>query len=116
MIMGGDSCSKGRGFEFQHCILDIHDKRGRGQPILKTKFKCSIAGVLINKHINSHLFKLQQQTALFQCSIAMLKSAYDFRSFSVTRKKSPNVYRKLPKNDFTRKMIDFDIYKNWLRI
>ena len=27
---------------------------------------------------------------------------------SVTRKKSPNVYKKLPKNDFTRKMIDFN--------
>ena len=25
----------------------------------------------------------------------------------VTRKKLPNVYKKLPKNDFTRKMIDF---------
>ena len=29
-------------------------------------------------------------------------------SFSVTRKKSPNVYKKLSKNDFTRKMIDFN--------
>ena len=27
---------------------------------------------------------------------------------SVTRKKSPNVYKSCPKNDFTRKMIDFD--------
>ena len=27
---------------------------------------------------------------------------------SETRKKSPNVYKKLPKNDFTRKMIDFN--------
>ena len=26
----------------------------------------------------------------------------------MTRKKSPNVYKKLPKNDFTRKMIDFN--------
>ena len=26
---------------------------------------------------------------------------------SATRKKSPNFYRKLPKNDFTRKMKDF---------
>ena len=24
MIMGGDSCSEGRGFESQHCILDGH--------------------------------------------------------------------------------------------
>ena len=31
---------------------------------------------------------------------------------SVTRKKSPNVYKKLPKNDFTRKMIDFDTFTN----
>ena len=51
LVMGGDSCSKGRGFESQHCILDghfftliccktcndvclkrpkINDKRGRG--------------------------------------------------------------------------------------
>ena len=28
---------------------------------------------------------------------------------SVTRKKSPNVYKSCPKNDFTRKIIDFDI-------
>ena len=26
------------------------------------------------------------------------------------QKKSPNVYKKLPKNDFTRKMIDFDTF------
>ena len=31
-------------------------------------------------------------------------------SNSVTRKKSLNVYKKLPKNDFTRKMIDFDSF------
>ena len=30
--------------------------------------------------------------------------------FSVTRKKSPNVYKSCPKNDFTRKMIDFDTF------
>ena len=24
MDMGGDSCSKGCGFEYQHCILDVH--------------------------------------------------------------------------------------------
>ena len=24
MVMGGDSCSKGRGFESQHCILVGH--------------------------------------------------------------------------------------------
>ena len=24
MVMGGDSCSEGRGFESQHCILDGH--------------------------------------------------------------------------------------------
>ena len=24
VVMGGDSCSKGRGFESQHCILDGH--------------------------------------------------------------------------------------------
>ena len=29
---------------------------------------------------------------------------------SVTRKKLPNVYKKLPKNEFTRKMIDFDTF------
>ena len=29
---------------------------------------------------------------------------------SVTRKKSPNVYKKLPKNDLTGKMIDFDTF------
>ena len=29
-------------------------------------------------------------------------------SYSVTRKKSPKVYKKLPKNDFMRKMIDFN--------
>ena len=29
---------------------------------------------------------------------------------SVTGKKSPNVYKKLPKNDFTRKMIDFNTF------
>ena len=53
MVMGGDSCFKGRGFESKHCILDRHfftyicckncnevclkrlkinDKRGRGSP------------------------------------------------------------------------------------
>ena len=31
---------------------------------------------------------------------------------SVTRKKSPNIYKKLPKNDFTRKMIDFNTLQN----
>ena len=31
---------------------------------------------------------------------------------SVTRKKSPNVYKKLAKNDFTRKMIDFNTLQN----
>ena len=55
MVMGGDSCSKGRGFESQYRILDGHfshifvvkicnvrlkktenkQKRGRGWPILK---------------------------------------------------------------------------------
>ena len=54
MVMGGDSCSKGRGFESQRHILDGHfftficcidcnvclkrrnkQKRGRGWPILK---------------------------------------------------------------------------------
>ena len=29
---------------------------------------------------------------------------------SVTRQKSPNVYESLPKYDFTRKMIDFNIF------
>ena len=29
---------------------------------------------------------------------------------SVTRKKAPNVYSKLPKNDFTRKVIDFGTF------
>ena len=29
---------------------------------------------------------------------------------SVTRKKSPNFCNKLPKNEFTRKMIDFDTF------
>ena len=29
---------------------------------------------------------------------------------SVTSKKSPNVYKSCPKNDFTRKMIDFDTF------
>ena len=24
MVMGGDSCSEGHGFEFQHCVLDGH--------------------------------------------------------------------------------------------
>ena len=24
MVIGGDSCPEGRGFEFQHCILDAH--------------------------------------------------------------------------------------------
>ena len=24
VVMGGDSCSKGREFESQHCILDVH--------------------------------------------------------------------------------------------
>ena len=28
----------------------------------------------------------------------------------MTRKKLPNVYKKLPKNEFTRKMIDFDTF------
>ena len=32
-------------------------------------------------------------------------------SSSVTSKKQPNVYKKLAKNDFTRKMIAFDTYK-----
>ena len=30
---------------------------------------------------------------------------------SVTSKKLPNVYKKLPKNDFTNKMEDFDNFK-----
>ena len=29
---------------------------------------------------------------------------------SVTRKKLPNVYKSCPKNDFTRKMLDFDTF------
>ena len=24
VVMGGDSCSNGRGFKSQHCILDVH--------------------------------------------------------------------------------------------
>ena len=53
MVMGGDSCSKGRGFESRHHTLDghfftliccndifllrpkINNKRGQGWPILK---------------------------------------------------------------------------------
>ena len=54
MVMGVDSCSEDRGFEFQHCILERHfvtsicckiyvclkktenkRKRGRGWPIKK---------------------------------------------------------------------------------
>ena len=62
VVMGGDFCSKGFGFKFQHCILDghfftfisckncngvslkrpkINNKRGRGGPIFKYKpLKC----------------------------------------------------------------------------
>ena len=60
MVMGGDSCSKGHGFESRHCILDGHNifyivrivmfagkdenkrKRGRGWPILKNINHCLI--------------------------------------------------------------------------
>ena len=31
-------------------------------------------------------------------------------TFRVTRKNLPNVYKKLPKNYFARKLIDFDIF------
>ena len=34
---------------------------------------------------------------------------------SETRKKSPNVYKKLPKNDFTRKMKDFNTLQKLLK-
>ena len=58
VVMGGDSCSEGRGFEYQRCILYGHNifshifverivmfvwkdennlKRGRGWPIFKKK-------------------------------------------------------------------------------
>ena len=33
-----------------------------------------------------------------------------FVAASVTGNKSPNVYKKFPKNDFTRIMIDFDTF------
>ena len=33
---------------------------------------------------------------------------FDYCGCSVTSKKSPNVYKKLPKNDFTRKMKVFE--------
>ena len=33
-----------------------------------------------------------------------------FGSKQCDQKKSPNVYKKLPKKDFTRKMIDFDTF------
>ena len=36
----------------------------------------------------------------------MITMALQSIAISVTRKKSPNVYRKLPKSDFTRKMTD----------
>ena len=55
VVMGGDSCSKGCGFESQHCILDGHlfvvkilmfewkernkRKRGRGWPIFRKDWR-----------------------------------------------------------------------------
>ena len=43
--------------------------------------------------------------------IIIFKSLHKFLfGDSVTWKISPNVYKKLPKNDFTRNMIDFDTF------
>ena len=40
------------------------------------------------------------------------KLSHNYAATSVTRKKSPNVYKSCPINDICRKMIDFDTFTN----
>ena len=67
--------------------------------------------------------KLRPQTIVLEClksivsieiamkSLGMLQKCYSTLIIgSVTRKKSPNVYKSCPINYFCRKMIDFDTF------
>ena len=66
----------------------------------------SIWNKLLFKH-QAYLSTILIQTSFNWCDSDNLRMVVN----SVTRKKSPNVYKTCPKiNDFSRKMIDFDTF------